>query len=220
MTKRMNSEKLEYTGWLYFIGLIGLILGVQGCILCVVLVPVDKMMNPITIVYAFLLLSAVLFLFVRREMTYLMYTGMFAILSAFRTFVPLMYPPIPKWTFFIGSVPYWLCLGYLIYKYFDFRKIYSEKTVYETRYEEPYKKEKEVKTEPVPYYYRVLGVSRTATHEEIKDAYRRLAKIFHPDVSADQDAEKKFKEIQKAYEVLSDPDKRVQYDMFEDSYSE
>ena len=90
----------------------------------------------------------------------------------------------------------------------------------EKRYEEPYKREKEVETEPAPYYYRVLGVSRNATQEEIKSAYRRLTKIYHPDVGTDPDTEKKFKEIQKAYQVLSDPDKRAQYDRFEDSYSE
>jgi hypothetical protein len=85
------------------------------------------------------------------------------------------------------------------------------------RYEEAYKREKKVK---IPYYYRVLGVGGTATQEEIKSAYRRLTKMYHPDMSADPDTEKKFKEIQKAYQVLSDPDKRAQYDRFEDSYSE
>jgi len=94
-------------------------------------------------------------------------------------------------------------------------KAYGEK-----RYEDSYKREKEVKTEYIPYYYRVLGVSKTATPEEIKSAYRRLAKIYHPDRGADPDTEKKFKEIQKAYEVLSDPAKRAQYDRFEDSYNE
>ena len=118
------------------------------------------------------------------------------------------------------AFPYWLCLGYLIYKYFDFRKIFAEERTYEKRYEEPYKREREVRTEPVPYYYRVLGVSKNATSEEIKDAYRRLAKIYHPDMGTDPDTEKKFIEIQKAYKVLSDPVKRAQYDRFENSYSE
>ena len=99
-------------------------------------------------------------------------------------------------------------------------KKFDVKEAFEKRYEEPYKSDKEIKTEPVPYYYRVLAVSRNATQEEIKSAYRRLTKIYHPDVSTDPDTEKKFKEIQKAYVVLSDPDKRAQYDRFEDSYSE
>lgn len=66
----------------------------------------------------------------------------------------------------------------------------------------------------------MLDVSKNATPEEIKSAYRRLAKIYHPDRGADPDTEKKFKEIQKAYAVLSDPDKRAQYDRFEDTYSD
>ncbi len=276
---------------------------------------------------------------------------------------PLIFgPPYPEWTFFIGSVPYWLCLGYLSYKYLDFRGLFEEKRSYERGYEEPYKrnqkqnsdktylitdsfieiidwskqmpvllitdkeelsigrgyalKEFEKKVVPIispfvkrlgirvywsnievlggnirrselrkylkknklafcgcflfqngallnykkvgtftgdsagyiraviqiltelggglkrdhgeqgkdkkytkaetgPYYYRVLGVTKAATQEEIKDAYRKLAKIYHPDVSVDPDAEKKFKEIQKAFETLSDPIKRAQYDRFE-----
>ncbi|RJS77535.1 hypothetical protein CW713_10190 [Methanophagales archaeon] len=125
----------------------------------------------------------------------------------------------------IFAFGYWLCLGYLIYKYFDFRKIFAEKTAfeertYEKRYEEPYKREKEVETEPAPDYYRVLGVSRNATQEEIKNAYRRLAKICHPDMGTDPDTEKKFMEILKAYKVLSDPVMRAQYDRFENSYRE
>lgn len=63
-------------------------------------------------------------------------------------------------------------------------------------------------------YYEVLGVSRDASEDEIKRAYRRLAKQYHPDVNKAPDAEEKFKEIQRAYEVLSDPDKRANYDRF------
>jgi molecular chaperone DnaJ len=63
-------------------------------------------------------------------------------------------------------------------------------------------------------YYEVLGVGRDATKEEIKRAYRRLAKKYHPDVNKSADAEEKFKEISEAYEVLSDPEKRRQYDTF------
>ncbi|MGQ9734123.1 MAG: molecular chaperone DnaJ [Candidatus Bipolaricaulia bacterium] len=63
-------------------------------------------------------------------------------------------------------------------------------------------------------YYEVLGVSRDATQEEIKRAYRQLAKKYHPDRSFDGGSAEKFKEATEAYEVLSDPEKRAQYDRF------
>ena len=63
-------------------------------------------------------------------------------------------------------------------------------------------------------YYDVLGVSRDASQEEIKRAYRQLARKFHPDVSSEQDAEERFKEVNSAYEVLSDPDKRRMYNTY------
>ena len=63
-------------------------------------------------------------------------------------------------------------------------------------------------------YYEVLGVSKTATDAEIKSAFRRLAKKYHPDVSKEENAAEKFKECQEAYAVLSDPAKRKQYDQF------
>lgn len=64
-------------------------------------------------------------------------------------------------------------------------------------------------------YYQVLGINKNATEQEIKTAYRKLARKYHPDVNAGSkkaDAEEKFKEINEAYEVLSDPEKRAKYD--------
>lgn len=63
-------------------------------------------------------------------------------------------------------------------------------------------------------YYEVLGVSKSASEAEIKSAFRRLAKKYHPDVSKEPDAAEKFKEAQEAYAVLSDENKRKQYDQF------
>ena len=61
-------------------------------------------------------------------------------------------------------------------------------------------------------YYKTLGVGRTATAADIKNAYRRLARKYHPDVSKVANAEARFKEVQEAYEVLKDPEKRAAYD--------
>ena len=61
-------------------------------------------------------------------------------------------------------------------------------------------------------YYKILGVSRNAKTDEIRKAYRKLAKQYHPDINKEAGAEEKYKEINEAYEVLKDPDKREKYD--------
>ena len=64
-------------------------------------------------------------------------------------------------------------------------------------------------------YYEVLGLDKSASDDAIKKAYRKLAKQYHPDLNpGDQEAEKKFKEVGEAYEVLSDADKKARYDQF------
>ncbi|KUO59558.1 MAG: cytochrome C biogenesis protein [Alphaproteobacteria bacterium BRH_c36] len=61
-------------------------------------------------------------------------------------------------------------------------------------------------------YYAVLGIDRSATQDEVKRAYRKLARKFHPDVNKEEGAEEKFKEIGEAFEVIGDPEKRAAYD--------
>lgn len=63
-------------------------------------------------------------------------------------------------------------------------------------------------------YYATLGVGKTATQEEIQRAYRKLARKYHPDINKESSAEEKFKQINEAYEVLGDPEKRAKYDQF------
>ncbi len=69
-------------------------------------------------------------------------------------------------------------------------------------------------------YYQVLGVNRNATAEEIRKAFRKLAFKYHPDRNHEVGAEEKFKEANKAYEVLSNPEKRAVYDAQQVSYAQ
>ena len=68
-------------------------------------------------------------------------------------------------------------------------------------------------------YYALLKIRRDATQDEVKRAYRRLARELHPDVNPDPETQERFKEITQAYEVLSDTDKRRMYDMGVDPFA-
>ncbi len=68
-------------------------------------------------------------------------------------------------------------------------------------------------------YYKILGIARTADEKEIKRAYRKLARQYHPDINPNnKEAETKFKEINEAYQTLSDKEKRALYDQFGEDY--
>ncbi|SFK95118.1 curved DNA-binding protein [Paenibacillus sp. 1_12] len=71
---------------------------------------------------------------------------------------------------------------------------------------------------PTKDFYKILGVDRKATKEQIKKAHKKMAKTYHPDVNKSPEAEKKFKEIQEAYEVLSNEETRAQYDQHGESW--
>src|SRR6516225_1897013 len=61
-------------------------------------------------------------------------------------------------------------------------------------------------------YYEILGIPRDASQDDVRRAYRKLARRYHPDLNQESDAEDRFKEVSEAYEVLSDPEKRERYD--------
>ena len=228
------KNKVEYTGWLSGIGMLGLtygiiwtFLGISGQLLGIT----ERFFSnqQLVLLGIFQLLSSVLFLTVRKEVIYLMFTVMFNMSCMTQTIMhfehlhlimrmeedPLLFSTkMLLWSRFLITVTLvdWLCFAYLIYKYFDLKAEFR-------KYEKPYgHKSENVESEDVPYYYKVLGVSKDASQEEIKRAYYRLVRIYHPDVSADPEARRKFEEIRKAYEVLSDPEKRAKYDKFEHAY--
>ena len=69
-------------------------------------------------------------------------------------------------------------------------------------------------------YYEILGIERSATVEQIRKAHRKLAKKYHPDINKEAGAEQKFKDVNEAYEVLKDPDKRQKYDTLGENWEQ
>ena len=70
-------------------------------------------------------------------------------------------------------------------------------------------------------YYKILGIQKTASEDDVKKAYRKLARKLHPDLNPnDKEANKKFQQINEANEVLSDPEKRKKYDQYGEQYGE
>ncbi|MCL2767814.1 MAG: DnaJ domain-containing protein, partial [Synergistaceae bacterium] len=69
-------------------------------------------------------------------------------------------------------------------------------------------------------YYKILGIEHNATSEQIRKAHRKLAKKYHPDVNKEAGAEQKFKDVNEAYEVLKDPDKRQKYDTIGEDWAQ
>ena len=101
----------------------------------------------------------------------------------------------------------------------DFEKYHSDWNSEEPQFGGKSKKfneefRKELEESNVPEYYKILGVDKTATQDQIKKKYRELAKEKHPDKSKDEDTEEVMVEINKAYEILSDPKLKKQYDNY------
>ena len=94
----------------------------------------------------------------------------------------------------------------------DWTDDYEDFTAKKKKFDDDFRKDLEESN--LPNFYEVLGVPKTATQSEIKTKFRQLAKEIHPDKTKEKSSEEKMSEINRAYEVLSDPDKKEQYDKF------